>query len=49
MRNGCQFLGLFALTLGLGILIAAVFPVGFLLFLISFLLIGCGWACMRRR
>jgi hypothetical protein len=49
MRNGCQMVGLCALALGLGILITAIFPVGFLLFLISFLLIGCGWACMRRR
>ncbi len=48
-RNSCRFLGLFALTLGLGILIAAIFPAGALLFLISFLLIACGWACMRRR
>jgi len=49
MRNGCQMLGLCALALGLGILIAAIFPTGCLLFLISFLLIGCGWACMKRR
>ena len=49
MRGGCHFLGLCALALGLGILITAIFPVGALLFLISFLLIGCGWACMRRR
>ena len=41
-------LGLFALALGCGILIAAVFPVGTLLFLVAFLLIGCGCACMRR-
>ena len=40
-HNSCRFLGLFALTLGLGILIAAIFPVGALLFLISFLLIAC--------
>ena len=48
-RGGCQFLGLCALALGLGILITAIFPVGALLFLIAFLLIGCGWACIRRR
>ena len=49
MRDGCHLLGVFALTLGLGILITAIFPVGALLFLIAFLLIGCGWICMRRR
>lgn len=49
MRNGwCRPLGLCALALGLGILIAAVFPVGALLFLVAFLLIGCGCACLRR-
>ena len=49
VRSGCQLLGLFALAIGVGILVAAIFPAGFLLFLIAFLLIGCGWACMRRR
>ena len=49
MRSGCQLLGLFALAIGVGILVAAIFPAGFLLFLIAFLLIGCGWACMKRR
>ena len=47
MRN-CRGLGLCALALGLGILIAAVFPAGCLLFLVAFLLIGCGLGCMRR-
>ena len=43
-----RLLGLCALGLGLGIVIAAVFPVGALLFLVAFLLIGCGCACLRR-
>jgi len=43
-----RLLGLCALGLGLGIIIAAVFPVGALLFLVAFLLIGCGCACLRR-
>ena len=38
-----------ALALGLGIFIAAVFPVGCLMFLVAFLLIGCGIACLKRR
>lgn len=42
------WLGALALGLGLGILIVAIFPTGFLLFLVAFLLIGCGWACMRK-
>ena len=33
---------------GSGILIAAIFPVGALLFLVAFLLIACGCACCRR-
>ena len=38
MRRGgfMRTIGICALGLGLGILIAAVFPVGFLLFLVSF-------------
>ncbi len=47
MRN-CRRLGICALALGLGILIAAIFPTGFLLFLVAFLLIACGYGCMRR-
>lgn len=49
MRWGwCHFLGLCAFALGAGILITAIFPVGALLFLVAFLLIGCGCACLRR-
>ena len=40
--------GLCALALGLGIFIAAVFPVGALMFLVAFLLIFCGLGCLRR-
>ena len=47
MRS-CWWLGLCALALGLGILICAVFPTGVLLFLVAFLLIGCGCGCMRK-
>lgn len=46
--GGVRLLGLFAVALGAGILIAAVFPVGVLMFLVAFLLIGCGLACCRR-
>jgi len=46
--RGCRWLGICALALGLGILIAAIFPTGFLLFLVAFLLIGCGCGCMRK-
>jgi len=49
MHDGHRFLGLCALALGVGIVIAAVFPVGFVLFLVAFLLIACGWFCMKRR
>ena len=44
----CRWLGVCALALGLGILIAAIFPTGCLLFLVAILRIGCGWGCMRR-
>ena len=37
-----------ALALGLGIFVAAVFPVGALMFLVAFLLIVCGIGCLRR-
>ena len=47
MRN-CRGLGLCALALGAGILIAVIFPTGVLLFLVAFLLIACGLGCMRR-
>ena len=43
------FLGVCALGLGLGILIAAVFPVGCLMFLVAFLLIACGVVCLKDR
>ena len=46
--GGNVLLGLFAVALGAGILIAAIFPVGALLFLVAFLLIACGCACCRR-
>ncbi len=49
MKDGwCRGLGLCATALGIGILIAAIFPAGALLFLVAFLLIGCGCACLRR-
>ncbi len=47
--NGPTWLGICALALGLGIFIAAVFPVGILMFLVAFLLIACGIACLRDR
>ena len=34
--------GICALALGVGILIAAIFPVGCLMFIVAFLLIACG-------
>jgi len=48
-RNDCGgFLGICALALGIGILVAAIFPVGALMFLIAFLLIACGCCCLKR-
>jgi len=47
MRN-CRWLGVCAAALGVGILIAVLFPTGFLLFLVAFLLIACGLGCMRK-
>ena len=38
--NSGRLLGLFAVALGAGILITAIFPVGFLLFLVAFVLIA---------
>ena len=38
-----------ALALGLAIFIVAIFPVGFLMFLVALLLVVCGWGCIRRR
>ncbi len=51
MRKGdCgNVIGICAVGLGLGILIAAVFPVGALMFLVSFLLIACGILCLKNR
>ena len=46
---GGFIIGICALALGLGILIAAVFPVGCLMFLVAFLLIACGIACLKNR
>lgn len=46
--GGCCWLGVCAVALGLGILIAAVFPAGCLLFIVALLLIACGGACLRR-
>ncbi len=46
--GGCWILGICGIALGAGILIAAVFPVGALMFLVAILLIGCGCACFRR-
>lgn len=40
--------GVCALALGLGILIAAVFPVGTLMFIVAFLLVACGCACLKK-
>ena len=48
-NKGPTWLGICALALGLGIFIAAVFPVGILMFLVAFLLIACGIACLRDR
>ena len=42
-------LGVCAVALGAGILIAAIFPVGALMFLVSFLLIACGIVCLKDR
>ena len=47
-KRGCWLLGFCGIALGAGILIAAIFPVGALLFLVAFLLIACGCACCRR-
>ena len=48
-NGGGYLLGIFAIALGSGILIAAIFPVGALRFLVAFLLIACGYGCCRRR
>ena len=46
-RNWCC-LGICALALGLAIFIVAIFPVGFLMFLVALLLVVCGWYAARR-
>ncbi len=46
--RGCWVIGVCAIALGAGIMIAAIFPVGALLFLVAFLLIACGISCCRR-
>lgn len=46
--NSGMAVGVCALSLGLGILIAAIFPAGVLLFLVAFLLIASGLCCMKR-
>ena len=46
--GGIRLLGMFAAALGAGILIAIIFQVGVLMFLVAILLIGCGCACCRR-
>ena len=45
--NSC-FIGIFAVALGAGILIAAILPVGALMFLVACVLIACGLACCKR-
>lgn len=51
MRRGhcAAAIGICALCLGLGILIAAVFPAGALLIIIALLLIACGIICLKDR
>lgn len=46
--GNCWFIGIFAVALGVGILIAAIFPVGMLMFLVACVLIACGLACCKR-
>ena len=49
-RRDCgRAIGICALCLGAGILIAAIFPVGVLLFLVAFLLIAGGIICLSDR
>ncbi len=47
--GGSWFLGICALGMGLGTLIAAVCPVGCLMVMVAFLLIACGVVCLRDR
>ncbi len=46
-RGGCVLLGILCVALGAGIFIAALFPVGFVMFLVATLLIISGILCMR--
>ena len=46
--GGGLILGICAVALGAGILIAAIFPVGALMLLVACLLIACGLACCKR-
>lgn len=46
--GGGWLIGVFAVALGVGILIAAIFPVGVLMFLVAGVLIACGLACCKR-
>ena len=41
-------IGIFAIAMGAGILIAAIFPTGLLMFLVATLLIASGCACWKR-
>ena len=41
-------IGMFAIAMGCGILIAAIFPTGMLMYLVATLLIASGCACWRR-
>ena len=41
-------IGIFAIAMGAGILIAAIFPTGLLMFLVATLLTASGCACWKR-
>lgn len=49
MWTNWRCLGFCALATGLSILLVSLLPVGGLLLFISFLLIFCGFGCMKRR
>ncbi len=44
-----KLIGLCALALGAAIVIVAIFPTGFVMFLLAFLLIGCGIGLLKKR
>lgn len=44
-----KLVGVCALMLGAGILVAAIFPVGFLMVFVALLLIFCGIGLIKRR